>query len=85
MPDFTKLKELLDSEMEWPAEYMFKFIVPVGQVQLLKALLPTGGWSQRASSNGRYLSVTVNAKFKTSDEVIDIYDKVRHIEGIISL
>lgn len=85
MKNFDKLIELLDSEYSWPAEYTFKFIVSLDQVSVLKALIPAGKMEQKTSRTGKYMSVTITTLINETQEVINLYKKVQHIPGIISL
>jgi uncharacterized protein len=78
-------KEKLDAAYVWPALYMFKFIVPQAQVDTVKLLFPNHFSSERASENGKYISVTINMMMPNSEAVVDIYQKVQHVEGIIAL
>lgn len=78
-------KEKLDAAYVWPALYMFKFIVPHEQVTQVKSLFPNHFSTERSSQTGKYISVTVNMMMPSSEAVIGIYQKVRHIEGIIAL
>ncbi len=84
MNKLDKLKELLDMEYSWPAEYKFKFIVPAEKLEELKTILGEEELVLRPSSNGKYVSVTVKMQLSSGGEVILIYDKVQSIEGILS-
>ena len=79
------LKAVLDETMEWPSEYLFKFIVPIDQHESLIALIGDADISLRPSKKGNYMSATVKKHFQTSEDVITIYLRVSSIEGIISL
>jgi hypothetical protein len=86
---YSRLKEKLANTSEWPAEYLYKFIVPTDTNKILQldnafnnmgAVIKT-----RASKNGNYTSVSVNVRMKNPDYVIEKYLEVASIEGIISL
>jgi len=83
--DLERLKELLDDQHQWPSKYSFKFIVPYQKLTELMSLLSSGECSQKPSKNGKYISVTSIVDIKSSDEVLNIYEKASTIEGIISL
>jgi putative lipoic acid-binding regulatory protein len=77
--------KMLDQEHQWPTWYMFKFIVPRGNEHELVALFPEGEASVRASSKGKYRSVTSKVMMSSADDVLDIYEKARQIEGVLAL
>lgn len=80
-----KLKMVLDETVEFPTEYLFKFIVPVAEVHQVLFILQGMDIDERASSGGKYISVSAKKVFDTSDEIIKIYKRVSVIKGIISL
>lgn len=86
---YNKLKVQLDDTTSFPAEYLYKFIVPTteNQVEEVKAVFDNVGAviKTKKSKTGKYVSVSINLKLKTSDEVIAYYHKVEKIKGIISL
>ncbi len=75
----------LEDHYNFPANYLFKFIVPQEQVEKLKSLLPQGKITTKKSRTGKYVSVTFNLLAKSSHEIINIYKEVYLIKGIISL
>ncbi len=78
-------KERLDQHYSWPAKYLFKFIVPRGKEDAFIDIFPDISLTIKASSGGKYVSVTANVLMKSTQEVMDIYKKAYLIEGIISL
>jgi uncharacterized protein len=78
-------RQKLDQHHAWPALYIFKFIVPQGKEGEVKALFPHHTTTERASSQGKYTSVTIQMMMPSSDAVIDIYIKASAIEGLIAL
>ena len=80
-----KLKLVLDETVTFPSEYLFKFIVPIGEVHQILFILQGMEIEQRASSNGNYISVSGKTMMKTSDEIITVYQRASVIKGIISL
>lgn len=79
-----RLKELLDSEHQWPTRYTFKFIVSAERLGEVVEVLGEGV-EVKESKGGKYVSVTLHAHMESSDAVIDIYQRVSVIEGVISL
>jgi putative lipoic acid-binding regulatory protein len=73
----------------WPAEYLFKFIVPsiddnVFRVEeafnCMGAVIKT-----TKSKTGKFTSVSIDVTVKNAQEVIDKYQEVSTIKGIVSL
>jgi putative lipoic acid-binding regulatory protein len=86
--DCEKLKEfgvLLNEEMEWPSSYTFKFIVKKDQVNELEEILQGHTFNHRPSRSGKYISITATKIHLSSSDIINIYQKVSKIEGIVSL
>jgi putative lipoic acid-binding regulatory protein len=80
-----KLKMVMDETVEFPTEYLFKFIVPVTEVHQLLGILHGMDIDERASSGGKYISVSAKKMFNSSDEILKIYKSVAVVKGIISL
>ena len=86
---YAKLKIQLEDTTQFPALYMYKFIVPSGEEKIkevhqifdnLGAVINT-----KKSSKGTYSSVTITANMKSADAVIEKYKEASTVEGIISL
>lgn len=77
--------EKLDKMYVWPSLYMFKFIVPHQNAEQVKDLFPNHFSSEKQSEGGKYISVTFSMMMPSSEAVVDVYQKVKHIEGIIAL
>ena len=82
---FDSFREKLDQHHSWPTLYMFKFIVPRGKEEDVKALFPLHTTSEKESTKGNYISLTFQMMMPSRDEVINVYRKVSAIEGIIAL
>ncbi|WP_341222064.1 DUF493 family protein [Polaribacter atrinae] len=86
---YTKLKDQLDDTTNFPADYMYKFIVPTdgNQVQEVEDLFNDSGAviNTKKSKTGKYVSVSILLKIESSDKVISYYLKAEKIKGIISL
>jgi putative lipoic acid-binding regulatory protein len=86
---YSKLKVQLDDTTNFPADYLYKFIVPSleNQVAEVKNIFDNTGAviKTKKSKTGKYVSVSIILKLKTSEEVIVYYKKAAKIKGIISL
>lgn len=86
---YTKLKNQLDETTSFPADYMYKFIVPsdADQVNEVQAIFNNTGAviNTKKSKTGKYISVSIVLKVSNSDLVIAYYKKAEKIKGIISL
>lgn len=86
---YNKLQKQLNETTTFPSEYMYKFIVPTdgNQVEEVQQIFNKGGAviNTRKSKTGKYVSVSIVLKVKSSDEVIGYYKKADVIKGIISL
>lgn len=86
---FNKLKIQLEDTTQFPALYMYKFIVPSDEEKIkqvhqifnnMGAVIDT-----KKSSKGTYTSVTINVNMKSADAIIEKYKAASAVEGIISL
>jgi len=86
---YDRLKEQLDNDTQWPAPYLFKFIVPsqlekIAEIEAIfdgtDALINT-----RDSSKGTYTSISIKVTMISSNSVITKYLEVSSVEGVISL
>ncbi|HAC25418.1 MAG TPA: DUF493 domain-containing protein [Cytophagales bacterium] len=82
---YQDFKEKLDGYYTWPAPYTFKFIVPKGKEEEVRALFPLHPATERESSRGRYTSLTFIMPMSSSDAVIAVYQKASVVEGLIAL
>ncbi|MRX38298.1 DUF493 family protein [Flavobacterium sp. LC2016-23] len=86
---YERLKVELDNSNTWPAEYLYKFIMPsVGDnvEQVEKAFDSMGAVIKTTKSKtGKFTSVSVDVTMNSADEVIAKYKEVSTIEGIVSL
>ena len=83
--DIEKFQAVLDDTYEWPADYTFKFIVPSAKENELMDILVDCQVQRKASEKGNYISFTSKIEAKSSQEVVDVYAKVKVIDGLISL
>lgn len=86
---YERLKTELDNTNTWPAEYLFKFIVPSDEQKVeavKKAFDCTGAVIKTSQSKtGKFTSLSVDVQMKSAQEVVDKYIEVSTIEGIVSL
>lgn len=80
-----KFKAVLDESHQWPSKYPFKFIIIPEQIEELKSVLEHDNFDIKASKKGKYVSISFELEITSSDEVINIYEKVSIIKGIIAL
>ena len=82
---WDRFQALLEDGVDWPSEYLFKFIVPIQQVEEVERLFHKLPVRVRESSKGNYASVTASVEVHSSDEIIAMYTSAAKIEGIILL
>ncbi len=86
---YERLRTELDNSNVWPAEYLFKFIVPSNnnKVEIVENAFDNLGAVivTKHSKTGKYTSVSVDVRMNSSQDIIDKYLEVSVIEGIISL
>ena len=85
---YNQLREQLVESAQWPALYMFKFIIPNKDEKLetLKAIFPEGTqFAFKTSKDMRFISITVKIEMQDADAVIAIYEQTKHIEGLLAL
>lgn len=84
-PSIESFRQKLEDNYSWPSLYTFKFIVPKAQVQKVRDMFVNHNFSEKASKNGNYISVTAQIMADSSDTVIEFYLKANKIEGMIAL
>ncbi len=86
---YDRLKEQLLENTTWPSNYLYKFIVPTDEEKIKKIhdiFDNTGAVIEsKKSKKGTYTSVSITVHLKNPDEVIEKYQEVSVIDGIISL
>jgi hypothetical protein len=85
-----EMRALLDINHKWPSHYTFKFIVPEVEVarmrEILKGALPSGERAEeRPSSKGHYVSFSLTKMMSSADAVMDMYDLVRAVPGLVAI
>ena len=86
---YERLKTQLDISNTWPAEYLYKFIVPTesdnvvrveGAFNCMGAVIKT-----TKSKTAKFTSISVDVTMKSADEIIEKYQEFSTIKGIVSL
>jgi putative lipoic acid-binding regulatory protein len=83
------LKEELRTTSNWPSIYLYKFIVPTETSKIIaveEAFNNMGAVINTVQSKtGKFTSVSVNVNMESPEHVVEKYQEVSTIEGIISL
>jgi hypothetical protein len=86
---FARLKLQLEDSTDWPAVYLFKFIVPTDRIKIeaVETAFDRMGAVMKTtkSKNENYTSISINVQMEGPQQIIDKYIEVAAIEGIISL
>lgn len=86
---YADLKKQLEENHNFPEDYLFKFIITNDSEKLtdiykvfdeLKYSINT-----RESSNGKYISCSIQCFVLDADQVIRLYQEVSKIEGVVML
>jgi hypothetical protein len=82
---FQKFRDLLDQSYQWPDYYEFKFILKIDQ--RLEAINKLQGFTitETPSKKGNYISINARKLMKSTQEVLDVYEVMSTIKGIMSL
>lgn len=86
---YDNFREKLNAVEQFPSVYTFKFIVK-GKSHAQEAVKQvfthnSTKFSEKASSGGKYTSITIETFVNNAEEVIDYYKKVSKIESVIML
>tara|TARA_R110002124_G_scaffold153400_7_gene320442 strand:- start:715 stop:999 length:285 start_codon:yes stop_codon:yes gene_type:complete len=86
---YDRLKVELDNSNTWPALYLFKFIVPTTDENIQKVELAFDCMGAviktTKSKTGKFTSISIDVQMKNSQEIVDKYQEVSAIDGIVSL
>lgn len=83
--EFEKFKQLLDEQLSWPDYYTFKFITKTDAKHQVINILEDHQIMERPSKNGKYTSISSRKIFNSADEIVEVYQSVGKIEGVINL
>jgi uncharacterized protein len=81
--EFDKFKELLDQTYQWPDFYEFKFIVKTADKDNVIAHLVGYSLNETPSKKGNYIAISARKLMKSSQEVLDVYQVMGTIKGIM--
>ena len=86
---------MLEEHHSFPCVYMFKVIgynsgefaqeVRRAAEAVLGPITGEGELRSRPSAGGKYLAVTIDTKVKSSAQVLDVYDALKALEGMVML
>ena len=86
---YEKLKKSLIETTEFPTKYMYKFIIPSGDEKFkqIENIFDNMGAviNSKPSKTGKYTSLTILVKMESPDDIINKYQEVSKVEGVISL
>lgn len=82
---WDKFQRLLEDQIDFPSEYLFKFIVPSSNLDELKSVFGDHPVQVRESRKGNYVSVTARMEMRSSEEVIAVYSAAAKVDDVISL
>ncbi len=86
---YEKLKKSLEETTSFPTKYMFKFIIPTDEdkFKMIEAIFDNLGAviDSKPSKNGKYTSMTILVRMNNPEEIIEKYQEVSKVEGVISL
>ncbi len=86
---YDRLRDQLKEDTQWPAPYLYKFIVPAAEEKIAEIRAVFDGTdakiNTRDSSKGTYTSVSIKVTMDSPDAVIEKYLEVSKVEGVISL
>lgn len=83
--DWDKFRDLLNAQYQWPTPYRFKFVVPMTSLPRLESALEGKKLDFKPSKTGKYMSVTYTGQMSSADEIIEVYQRLQNIPGIITL
>lgn len=83
--DNQKFRELLEDSYQWPDYYEFKFIIKTDDKHLILGKLVGFTIHETPSKKGNYTSVSARKLMKSTEEVLEIYELMSTIKGVISL
>lgn len=72
-------------QMNWPAIFPFKFIVPIDKLEVTLNLFEKQETTTKISRKGNYVSITAKPFMYSSEHVIEKYKEANAIEGLLAL
>lgn len=80
-----RFMQALDDHHQWPCPYIYKFILPTGNLPQFTSLFPDADVKTRISKKGKYTSVTMVSTMGSAKEVMQVYEKAATVPGLMSL
>lgn len=85
---YISLKQKLEGQHNFPAPYLFKFIIPADNHRLALVEALFGAEAQvttRQSKTNKFISISAKEVMIDAESIIAVYKKAEKIEGIVSL
>ncbi len=86
---YKRFKNELEKSHSFPDNYAFKFIIENDSHKMaqIQQIFDTSEpqYANKDSKNGKYTSLTVNIYALDADTVIDFYQKVSKLDGVIMM
>ena len=86
---YDRLRIELNNSNTWPAEYLFKFIVPslTENIEFVENAFNYMGAAIKTtkSKTGKFTSISVDVTVQDAEQIIEKYKHVSTIKGIVSL
>jgi uncharacterized protein len=73
------------ARLAWPTLFLFKFIVPVDKLDEVLYYFLYQDTELKISSRGKYVSVSVSSFLLNPDKVLEVYEDIGRIKGVIAL
>ncbi len=83
-----RLRARLNEVHEWPSVYMYKMVLEPDQdkiTHLLALFPPEAEVLRKYSSSGRYVSITLKQLVMSAEEVLERYEQVHRLGGVMML
>lgn len=71
--------QILQETHQFPCDFMFKFIIPQDDINLLITHIGQIKYDLKSSSKGKYTSVTYTKNVESAEEILQEYDIVKKI------
>ena len=81
-------RDLLEAQHDFPGPFEFRLVVqPEARASVVTAIAAVvaavGTVSQRESKKGTYLSIRVEAQVDSADQVLDVWEVLKGLDGVI--
>jgi putative lipoic acid-binding regulatory protein len=80
-----QFRELLEQNYQWPDYYVWKFIVKIEIQDHVLTHLSSHEVNVKVSEKGNYVSISARKLVTTTDEVLEVYEIISRINGVMSL